>query len=98
MRVGFFNANGLQGKGECILQFQRNRNLDVMVIVETWLRQEQSSVILQPFMTMSQRADRLIMGGRRAVGGILVFGNEDFRKEINIMYEDNENNYFIVTI
>lgn len=38
MKIGVFNCNGLIGKDQSIIQFMDQENLDILFMVETWLR------------------------------------------------------------
>ena len=73
MRVGLFNANGLSGKADLILNFQKIEEIDIFIILETWLKSQDSSAILKPFVDLRQKDDLIITGGRRAVGGLLIY-------------------------
>ena len=65
-RVGLFDANGLVGKADEILDFANTQRIDGFFIVETWLNENSSTAILRPFLHLTQVTNQIIFGGRRA--------------------------------
>ncbi len=70
-RFALFNANGLVGKADEILDFAQLQNIDTFFVVETWLQQNSSTAILRPFLNVTQVSNQIIAGGKRGRDGIL---------------------------
>ena len=49
-KLMFFNANGLAGKADGVLRFVKEQSVDCCFIVETWLRDTDSTGRLRPFV------------------------------------------------
>lgn len=93
MRIGLFNCRGLSGKDQIILDFMQHQQLDIMFLLETWLRPSQippirgniAFNITQPFTR-----------GQRSRGGILCVTNANYRDMIQTVWQDPNNNYVVL--
>ena len=91
----FFNANGLTGKAEDILDFAENEQCDIGIIVETWLRDTDSSIIRRPIFNVTKPSNEILLrGGRRGKGGILGFPTSD-NHEVRIVETDIEQKWIV---
>ena len=99
MRVGTFNANGLAGKADPILNFSQHNELDITVITETWLAPNGNIPILKNIIVnLTNANNEIIQGGRRYTGGVLIFASPAFRNSVRVVFEDPNNNYAILKI
>jgi len=95
MKVAIFNANGLPGKADLIINFLYRHQVDLMFVSETWLAKERSSTIQRTFLNVCKENRNIIVGGRRATGGILAFTNEKWQGMVRVVYEDPDGNFAI---
>jgi len=95
MKVAIFNANGLPGKADLIINFLCRHQVDLMFVSETWLAKERASAIQRTFLNMCKENRNIIVGGRRATGGILAFTNEKWQGMVRVVYEDPDGNFAI---
>lgn len=100
MKIGLFNANGLNGKGEEVLRFHDIHNIDLFFIVETWNRTGQSPVIKNNLFNLTNTNEAYIPGasGRRSQGGILCLARPDLRNEVTILFTGETNNFIIIKV
>jgi hypothetical protein len=96
-KIAFFNANGLAGKAEAILEFAKEQDIDIFFVAETWMIPDTSSPIRQPFLNITKPI-KGILTGRTGTGGILGFCKPEFRPVIRTIEIDKENNYGILRI
>jgi hypothetical protein len=99
-KFGFFNANGLQGKADEIIDFVHTHNIDIFFVVETWLNPNDSTYIIRPFLNVTQDTNQVIAaGGRRARDGILGFTvTPALNNFIRILEIDPKNYYAFLRI
>lgn len=98
MRIALFNAQGLSGKDGEILEFSHSQHIDVFCIVETWLSPLKTTVIRNPCVNLTQETTRLITGGRRSPGGILVFTAPNYQGHARVAFTDPTNHFVILKI
>jgi hypothetical protein len=80
VRIGCFNANGLVGKAEPILEFIHSNKLNLFFITETLLDDNESTPIRGCFMNLAKpRNNGVITGGRRNTGGIIGMCSEEIK-------------------
>ena len=97
IRVGHFNARGLEGKENLIAQFAKMEKIDVMFVVETWMKPRKVSIINTVFLDMRNWIeDEVYQGGRRSPGGILAFCDPALRSSIRVAYEDPNKHFAII--
>ena len=95
----FFNANGLAGKADGVLRFVKEQSVDCCFIVETWLRDTDSTGRLRPFLNVTRYSEEILeRGGRRGQGGILGFCEPEWDNDIRELYVNTEKHYAFVTI
>ena len=63
IKFAFFNANGLHGKADKVLDFVAKEGIDITFLVETWLSKDASSPISHPILNVTRRSDEILMGG-----------------------------------
>jgi hypothetical protein len=68
MLVSLFNANGLSGRLDRVLNFQEENKIDLMLITETHFTPNSSTK--NPIFSHTKTSDGTINGGRKAKGGI----------------------------
>ena len=71
LRISCLNINGLNGKGKAINWYIRNKGLDVLVLMETWLKPHQQSVLKGALVDVRKLGGTDI-GGRKGVEGLMV--------------------------
>jgi Reverse transcriptase (RNA-dependent DNA polymerase) len=98
MRVSLFNANGLVGKANQIYSFFLNQDIDLMFIVETWLRPSNGPIFLDTFINITKFNFGIIKGGKRATGGILGFCKPSLKSFIRIIHEDPDSNFVLLKV
>lgn len=97
MKIALFNANGLSGKDEVILDFFNTKKIDIFCIVETWNKKE-NSIINNNFTNVTKNNCNISTGGRRNTGGILCFAKPGLQKLISVLDIDTNSNYVIFEI
>jgi hypothetical protein len=95
MNVALFNANGLAGKADGILNYANQNRIDLFIIVETWLCSVDSSPISHPVINLVNPVFGPITGGRRGKGGILVFCQPKWQNEVQTLVLDPNRNFLI---
>jgi hypothetical protein len=99
MRIGFFNANGLSGKLELVLDFMENQELDLIFICETYFLPNQHHRGLgRMFLNLTKPDGRLQSGGRRAIGGIAGYCKPALTNQIRAIHTDEHCNYTILDV
>jgi hypothetical protein len=96
LRIGFQNVNGMSGKCEYLSRVMEETNMDIMFIVETWLKPVISTNLLarDTFLDIRQNS-----AGRRGKGGIVgLCKSHSIKKTITTLEEDKEGMYAIVRI
>jgi hypothetical protein len=88
--VGLFNANGVIGKADAILNFIDNEQLDIFFITETWVGDSQTSPIHGCFLQIGKSKTGVITGGRRNNGGIIGIAKQQTSMDIQVIYKCSE--------
>lgn len=94
MKVALFNTQGISGKLECIYKFYENEDIDLFIVVETWLN-HWNNLVKDPFINITQS---MAQNAKRSKGGILLFGKEHFKTKIKTIHLDPDCNYCIISI
>lgn len=95
----FFNANGLAGKADGVLRFVKEQAVDCCFIVETWLKETDSTGRLKPFVNLTRNSEEILeRGGRRGRGGILGFCSPEWDNDIRVISSAPEKHYTFVVI
>jgi hypothetical protein len=95
MRVAFQNINGLSGKDTPVLNYKKQKKIDILLLLETWLSPNQS-IIHNPIVHLTSPGDSLTTGGRRFTGGILGIASPAIRPDITTVFEDPTRHYVIL--
>jgi hypothetical protein len=95
MRVGLFNANGLEGKADLILNFSDEQDIDIMFLTETWLKPNMAP-IRNTILNLSKYNYELIAAGRRGQGGVLAYCRPEWQSSFNTVFTDPDNNYAVL--
>lgn len=98
MRIAVFNANGLNGKDQEILEFSYSQGIDIFCIVETWLTPLKTTVIRNPCLNLTQENNEIIAGGRRGKGGVLVFTSPAYSNSTRVVYQDPANHFAVLKV
>lgn len=99
MRIGFFNANGLSGKLELVLEFMETQELDLIFICETYfLPNQQHRGMGRMFLNLTKPDGRINTGGRRAIGGIAGYCKPELTNQIRSIHTDVNCNYTILDV
>ena len=94
MKIACFNACGLVGKAEEIVDFTQQNQINLMVILETHLKENESSVLKRPICDLRKH----VHYGERRRGGIMILVDEVWRQETSIVYEDPGNNFAVIQV
>lgn len=98
-RFALFNTNGLVGKADSAMQFAQEQNIDIFLLVETWLKPDDSTCIARPFINVTKNANVILdHGGRRGQGGILIFGKPEFRTAVRMIEKCENDNWVILKV
>jgi exonuclease III len=96
MRIASFNANGLVGKAEAILDCILHMHVNMFIILETHLH-DGSSIFRDTVVDLRKPKTFDHLGrARRQQGGILVYASEDTKPEVNVLYEDPDANFVVL--
>lgn len=88
IRVHFANLNGLSGKAEEVRRFNLDSNIDLTLLVETWLSPAASVPFRPHLVNLTNNNNEVIAGGRRNTGGILAFAKTDLHNNLRVLFED----------
>lgn len=85
IRFGFININGLSGKGKSVIKVMKQRKLDIMILVETWLRKQQSAPLRGAYVDIRIEDEEIeSKGGRRGREGIMVLIRKQLQQNTRI--------------
>ena len=95
MRVGFLNCHGLSGKADPIKLLAQENSVDIMILTETWLKSNDSTLIWSPWSNLVDHNMEIITGGKRGKNGLLVFGNPKYRAHYREIYVDPHKQFLV---
>lgn len=94
----FLNANGLAGKAESVMDIMANEQIDVCLLVETWLREGASATLLRPFLDLRHASGTFSQRGRRGKNGIFGISTPEWADVVRVLEEDPGKLYGFFTI
>jgi hypothetical protein len=96
LKIGFANIHGLPGKADAVLQAFHAHNIDICLLVETWLSHEEASPLTKTFLNITTVRLNVTRGGRRATKGILGFCRPGLERTLRIVETCPHDNYAII--
>jgi hypothetical protein len=91
----FVNLNGLAGKAEEVLRFNKDNDIDLTLMVETWLSPSASVPFRPQIINLTNYNNQVTIGGRRASGGILVTCKPHIHNQCRVLFEDPGNSFAV---
>ena len=100
-KIGFSNVNGITNKVAGVAEFFRNEQLDILILVETWLRPGTArapllGVVLDERVVVNEAEG--YRTGRRAREGLLVVANDSLRRDISIVHVSTLKRWVILKV
>lgn len=96
LRFGFANVNGIRNKGGAVVSFFKANELDVMVLVETWLGPTSAALPIRGIFA-DVRHDTVYARGR-SHGGIMVLAGAKVRKSMNVVKTDEGKRWVLIKV
>lgn len=93
MNIVCFNANGLVGKAEDILDVIQQKDINISIILETHLGIG-SSILHNPIVDLRKELNI----GQRQMGGLMIYTDENTRNNINVLWEDKNADFAVIEI
>jgi hypothetical protein len=97
--VHFINIQGLQNNAENINYFNKKRNTDITICLETWLSPTSTIPFRNTISNHLTVNTQDIAGGRRHSGGILTFAKDSYTRQlVRVVYEDPQSRFVAMQI
>ena len=99
INISFININGLgSGKIDTVKQYIEKEKIDVMILVETWLRKGDHNPFGKTMVDIRKECDDENNSRSRGSGGIIIIVRPTLRHVIDIIEIDNNNNWVKIKI
>lgn len=92
------NINQLKGKQKDIIMYMKEKNLNIILLVETWLRPNMPAPIKNASIDIRSERQTAGVGGRGGINGLFVVAKPGIRNIISITCQDEKGHWVLFKI